>query len=35
MFKGHKGHNRVKVRPSMANVVCRMTEQTDVNKDEN
>ena len=29
---GQKGHNWVKVRPSMADTVCHVTEQTDVNK---
>ena len=27
-----KGHNQVKVRPSTADVVCHVTEQTNVNK---
>ena len=32
---GRKDLNRVKVRPSTADVVCHMTEQTDISKDEN
>ena len=34
-FNSRKGHNRVKVRPSTADVVFHVTEQTDISKDEN
>ena len=34
-FNSRKGHNRVKVRPSTADVVFHVIEQTDISKDEN